>query len=230
MGIIYIEKKQAKSFEKVPRLKNCLPAATFPDSRGIEIPPYQKSSQIRKFRFEPISAVTATSLNSDPGTTMSTCDLLWHTSWFLSSTEQPRPNWFGFLQCSITQLPQNGSQSSIRFLPKIDLNTSNESCIYSTLLFVISQAKKLKVHTPCITFDQPLWLKAFNIVHAENLQIVCRLGGFHTLMSFLGSSRTLMKGLGLEDLFTEVYAENSITHMISESQGQQGHTFWLSQH
>ena len=80
---------------------------------------------------------------------------------------------------------------------------------------MISQAKKLKVHTPCVTFDQPLWLKAFNIVHAENLQIACRFGGFHTLMSFLGSIGTLMKGSGLEDLFAKVYVENSITHMIS---------------
>ena len=72
-----------------------------------------------------------------------------------------------------------------------------------------------KVHTPCVTFDQPLWLKAFNIVHAENLQIVCRLGGFHTLMSVLGSVGTLMKGSGLEDLSAEVYAENSVTQMIS---------------
>ena len=34
-------------------------------------------------------------------------------------------------------------------------------------------------------------------------------------MSFLGSLRTLMKGSGLEDLFAEMYGENSITHMIS---------------
>ena len=146
---------------------------------------------------------------------MSTCNLLWHTSYFSSSTEEPRPNWSEFLQCSTTQLPQKRSHSSIRLLPKIDLSPSNESYIYSTLLFVISQAKKLKVHTPCITFDQPLWLKAFNIAHAENLQIACRFGGFHTLMSFLGSIGTLMKGPGLEDLFAKVYVENSITHMIS---------------
>ena len=70
MGITCVEKKQARSFGKFPRLNNRLPAATFAGSRGIEIVPYQKSSQIRKFRFEPISAVTATSFNSDPGITM----------------------------------------------------------------------------------------------------------------------------------------------------------------
>ena len=217
MGIFCVKKKQAGSFGKVPRLKNRLPVATFADSHGIEIVPYQQSSQIRKFRFEPLSAVTAKLLNSDPGITMSTCDLLWHTSWFLSSTEEPRPNWSEFLQCSTTQLPQKGFQSYIRFLPIIDLNPSSESCIYSTLLFVKSQARKLKVHTPCVTFDKPLWLKAFNIVHAENLQIVCRLGGFHTLMSFLGSSGTLMKGSGLEDLFAEVYAEMLEMHRLKLS-------------
>ena len=81
---------------------------------------------------------------------------------------------------------------------------------------MISQAKKQsKVHTTCVTFDQPLWLKAFNIVHAENLQIVCRFGGFYTLMSFLESISTSMKGSGLEDLFAEVHTGNSVTHMIS---------------
>ena len=70
IGITCVEKKQVGSFGKFPRLKNRLPAATFPESRGIEIVQYQQSSQIRKFRFEPISAVTATSLNSDPGITM----------------------------------------------------------------------------------------------------------------------------------------------------------------
>ena len=80
MGIICVKKKQAGWFWKVPRLKNRLPAAVPTESRVIEIVPYQQSSQIRKFRFEPISAVTAKSLNSDPGIRMSTCDLLWHFS------------------------------------------------------------------------------------------------------------------------------------------------------
>jgi len=53
------------------------------------------------------------------------------------------------------------------------------------------------------------------IIEKEKLPIVCRLGGFHTLMSFLGSLGILMKGSGLEDLFAEVYAENSIPHILS---------------
>ena len=34
-------------------------------------------------------------------------------------------------------------------------------------------------------------------------------------MSFLGSIGTLMKGSGLEDLLSQVYAENSVKHMMS---------------
>ena len=126
-----------------------------------------------------------------------------------------RPNWSGFLQCSTSAASSKGSTCSIDFLPIIDLNPSDESCIYFILLFVISRAKKLNVHTPSITFDQPLWIKAFDIIHAENLPIVCKPGGFHTLMGFLGSIGTLMKATGLEDLLSEVYAENSVVHMMS---------------
>ena len=50
----------------------------------------------------------------------------------------------------------------------------------------ITGEKAQSPHT-MLYFEQPLWLKAFNIVHAEYLQFVCRLGGFHTLMSFLGA-------------------------------------------
>ena len=80
---------------------------------------------------------------------------------------------------------------------------------------MISQAGKLSVKTLCVTFDQPLWLKAFDIIHAENLPIAYRLGGFHNLISFLGSVVAIMKGSGLEDLLSVVYVENSVMHMLS---------------
>ena len=37
---------------------------------------------------------------------------------------------------------------------------------------------------PSITFDQPLWFKALEIITAKDLKIVRTLGGFHMLMSF----------------------------------------------
>ena len=46
--------------------------------------------------------------------------------------------------------------SKIRYLPIIDLNPTKEKCIYSTLLFIQEQAKKLNIITLYVTFDQPL--------------------------------------------------------------------------
>ena len=107
------------------------------------------------------------------------------------------------------------NKASIQFLPIIDMKPTDENCIYSTLLFIIKQAKTIDVAVPCVTFDQPLWLKAVGIIEDAGLDIVARLGGFHTAMSFLGSIGKMMKGSGLEELLAEVYAENSVEHMIS---------------
>ena len=85
--------------------------------------------------------------------------------------------------------------SEVSFLPIIDLHPNGKSCIYSTLLFVSEQAKSLMVPTPCITFDQPLWIKSMEIIKAKGLNVVTRLGGFHLLMSFLGSVGKLMESV-----------------------------------
>ena len=81
----------------------------------------------------------------------------------------------------------------------------------------MKQAQKFNIPVPCVTFDFPLWVKAIKIISAENLDIVCRLGGFHTLMSFLGSIGALiyiMKGSGLEELFEEVYPSKTVEHIF----------------
>ena len=218
MGIVCVDSLPLGGFSRIERLKSRPPAGSLTKCRGVDISPHQQVSRsgLAKFTFEAISKTTShlttsTILSSE----MATYDLLWHYAWFLSSSENPRSNWSGFLQCCTSAVTSEKSASTITFLPIIDLSPSDETCIYSTLLFVISQARKLNVRTPSITFDQPLWIKAFDIVHAENLPIICRLGGFHTLMSFLGSVGAIMKGSGLEDLFIEVYAGNSVSHMMS---------------
>ena len=105
--------------------------------------------------------------------------------------------------------------ASIKFLPIIDLNLSDETCIYSTLLFVIEEATKLNILSPRITFDQPLWQKSRSVIKEKNLQMVCRLDGFHILMSFLGSKANLMNDLCLEEVFEEVYSEDTFKYILS---------------
>ena len=105
--------------------------------------------------------------------------------------------------------------ASIKFLPIIDLNLSDETCIYSTLLFVIEEATKLNILSPRITFDQPLWQKSRSIVKEKNLQMVCWLDGFHILMSFLGSKANLMNDLCLEKVVEEAYSEDTFKYILS---------------
>ena len=100
-------------------------------------------------------------------------------------------------------------------LPIIDLNPSDYSCIYSVLVFIVDQSRNLDIEVPCITFDQPLYFKAMEIITAKSMKIVCRLGGFHTLMSFLGSIGDLMEGSGLEEALQRVYGKNAVDHMMT---------------
>jgi len=93
----------------------------------------------------------------------------------------------------------------------LDLNPSNETCIYSTLLYNENQALQLGIPVPCVTFDQHLWIKAIEIIKSKSLKIVCRLGGFHTMMSFIGSIGSVMKGSGLEEALETAYGPNAVT-------------------
>ena len=141
-------------------------------------------------------------------------DLLWKISWPLRS---PRPAWSGMMQ-SVCQGEYPG-QSSIIFLPMIDMSSSDLSCIYSTLIFVCAEAKRHEV-TPVITFDQPLWWKAQTILASEPPEselhsLVIRLGGFHAAMSFLGCIGHVMSGSGLQELLEVVYSPNTVTHMLN---------------
>jgi hypothetical protein len=80
--------------------------------------------------------------------------------------------------------------------------------------------------TACVTFDQPLWLKAVNIALSEQMNVVCRLGGFHVIMSYLGSMGTIMAGSGLTDALQTCYGSVTISHMLSgkaESRAVRGH-------
>ena len=64
-----------------------------------------------------------------------------------------------------------------------------------------------------ITFDLPLWLKASRIVLEKGVPVIFRLGGFHTLKSFLRRVGYIMADCGLEDLMILVYP-GEVTHIM----------------
>ena len=101
----------------------------------------------------------------------------------------------------------------------IDLNPSHMSCLHSTMLFVTSHARQYNV-SPILTFDKPLWWKAMTIQESvsedsEIKDVILRMGGFHTQMSFLGAIGHSMGGSGLKEVFVCVYASNTVTHILS---------------
>jgi hypothetical protein len=141
-------------------------------------------------------------------------DILWKMSWLL----RPKtPLWNGTMQMIYDG--DHPGQSSTIFLPMIDMDPSNETCIYSTLHYISGLAKKFNT-LPVVTFDQPLWWKAMLIVHAEEevspvKKIVLRLGGLHVEMSFLGAIGHLMTDTGLKEVLQTVFADTTVPHMLN---------------
>ena len=132
----------------------------------------------------------------------------------------PRPAWSGMMQ--LVHSGRHPGKSSVVFLPMIDINPSDTTCVYSTLKYIQEHAHRHNV-TPIITFNQPLWWKALMIiitppVGSELRSIVLQLEGFHTEMSYLGSIGHLMAASGLQELLKLIkliYAPNAVVHMLN---------------
>ena len=69
--------------------------------------------------------------------------------------------------------------------------------------------------TACVTFDQPLWLKAVDIVQSYSMNVVCRLGGFHVVMSYIGSIGKLMEDSGLHEALETCFGSVTVGHMMA---------------
>ena len=90
-------------------------------------------------------------------------------------------------------------KSKILFLPFIDLPPTELNCVYSALKF-ISETATRNGKLPVCMFYQALWWKALLVTVSPNCDlgaIVIRLGGFHTITSFLGCIGYLMIGTGI---------------------------------
>ncbi|CAB3231913.1 unnamed protein product [Arctia plantaginis] len=144
-------------------------------------------------------------------------DLLWlYGKW---KNLSPLPGWNGYLQ-QLTKNNQNFSTSQVIFLPFIDHPASNLDTIYTTLHSAINIAKSHQQKTCIITFDQPLYSKAREMVAASDAnsdlsKTVVKLGGFHMLMSFLGCIGHVMDGSGLKEALSKIYATNSVDKMLN---------------
>ena len=101
----------------------------------------------------------------------------------------------------------------------IDMYPGDKTCILSTLEFICKLASKHNI-SPVVTFDQPLFWKASEIVNEVEdndriKDVVLLLGSFHTLMNLLGAIGTLMDGSGLKDIQETIYGENAVIHIMT---------------
>ena len=106
---------------------------------------------------------------------------------------------------SVTADVQPLEKSVVTMLPVINLSATNMIALHSLLCFVVEQSKNNKLPTPSVTFDQPLYVKANEIVMSNKMEIFVLLDGFHQLMSFLGSIGSLMEGSGLRRALEAAY-------------------------
>ena len=153
----------------------------------------------------------------NPSCSATALDSLWVVGYVLELA--PCPSWSGFMKVAMQS--DQYDRSRIETLPFINLDPSNPSTIYTALRFAQQQCEKHGLKVYPVTFDQPLYIKAADIVLSSNDldKVVVRLGGFHLLMSYLGSIGQIMAGSGLSDLWERVYAKGSVLHMLS------GHAF-----
>ena len=96
----------------------------------------------------------------------------------------------------------------------IDMDPTNMSCI-----FLHSSLARRYGATPVLIFDQPWW-KATEVIENEPpdcvpRSIILQVGEFHTEKSFLGCTGRLAARSGLQQLLEVVFAQNSVTHMLT---------------
>ena len=205
MGIISSSMESSSLTIKIPRIKKLLKVGDITESKGIPLLQYINEGR------QTLATVKLTKLKDLPESInrSKNANLIWQMGYFF---KKEQPQWSGFMQRNLSG--NHPGKANFCFLPIINLNSSDESCIFSTLVFIENQAKILNIPTACVTFDQPLYIKAFEIVEAKKMNIMLRLGGFQMLMSFLGGIGTVMKGSGLQEAMETIYAGNPVNHMM----------------
>lgn len=206
MGIISIHPPLKTTNSKIPRIKANL--LDIKDLASVEIIPYiQEITPCTSLLYMKLNESEIQDPNSD-------LDLLWKVSWTEGGI---RPGWLGMMQ--LVQQGQHPGKATVNFLPMIDMNPTDLTCINSTLHFICKDAEKHNAQLTA-TFDNPLYWKARTIIENQPLssplkRIVLCLGGFHLKMSYLGTIGHIMAGTGLDQVLAQVYSENTVIHMLS---------------
>lgn len=128
------------------------------------------------------------------------------------------PVWRGFHE-QITKY-RSAEIMKVIFLPFVNASPSDYNTICTSLQMAVEKAKEVQLKTIFVTFDQPLCMKARDIIAFSGKNsilgnIIIRLGGFHTLLSFLGCIGYIMASSGLRQLLSLIYAPNSADMLLA---------------
>ena len=126
---------------------------------------------------------------------------------------EKRTSWSGYMSVKADVQPLE--KSVVTVLPVINLSGTNMTALHSLMCFVVEQTKNNKLPMPSIIFDQPLYVKAYEIAMSNKIEIFVQLGGFHQLMSFLGSIGTLMERSGLRRALETVHIPLTVGNMMT---------------
>ena len=120
------------SCKRIPRGKQKLASETTA-GKAIKIQQYLQDGKkaLALTSFKPIADLAI----SKVATSARTIDLLWQMGY---EFKKQQPSWSGFMQKYLNG--DHSGKATVTFLPIINLNPSDESCIYFTLLFVKQQA------------------------------------------------------------------------------------------
>ena len=218
MGTIAWYKKEPKrtldmcSVKRMARLK----VSDLTQDRGIPQLRYITSALgMSNIKFKPIHELLRP-LIVPPSLYYS--QLLWRSTSFSTSQNVPEHwiNWSGCMQHIFKSSDADSNEDEVVCLPLIDMDPNDENCIYSAIMFIVAQLEKMAISATSVTFDQPLFSKALEVVESKDLgsKIVLRLGRFHTLMSAIGAVFHTMKGSGIEACLEEIFGSNTVVNIM----------------
>lgn len=214
-GKVVTPSSMVTSKQKIARLDE-IPAAKDVSIDGfLPLQHYEKKKDgLKGIEIEPIF-----DQNEEKTVTTSMIDLSWQYSKYNDETSF---GWNGFMESA--HVSNQYQTSKVLFLPFVN----NPPSDYDTIFTVMAESARdnnqhYKLKFVFITLDQQLWIKAREIlasIDPENdplllLTIRLRLGGFHTLMSHLGSIGYIMDGSGLKEALSTAYASNSVDVMMN---------------
>ena len=129
-------------------------------------------------------------------------NVVWHCSCFFTDGQNPSPNWSGYMHDVTVAHDEFNRPAVIRMLPILNLNPNDRNCIY------------IYMETALITFDQPLWVKAVEVVVEQQINVVS-IWVLHATISCLSSVGIIMSGSAIEKALGTCFGSLTVGHILS---------------